>query len=63
MSRHPLKIVIAGAGIGGLAAAACLKAAGFEVELYERARELRAVGSALSLMPNALTALEGRRAP
>ncbi|WP_166801352.1 NAD(P)-binding protein, partial [Pseudomonas aeruginosa] len=58
MSRHPLKIVIAGAGIGGLAAAACLKAAGFEVELYERARELRAVGSALSLMPNALTALE-----
>ncbi|MFO6379403.1 hypothetical protein ACLBYN_43245, partial [Pseudomonas aeruginosa] len=24
MSRHPLKIVIAGAGIGGLAAAACL---------------------------------------
>lgn len=38
MSRHPLKIVIAGAGIGGLAAAACLKAAGFEVELYERAR-------------------------
>ncbi|MBG6607639.1 FAD-dependent monooxygenase [Pseudomonas aeruginosa] len=58
MSRHPLKLVIAGAGIGGRAAAACLKAAGFEVELYERARELRAVGSALSLMPNALTALE-----
>ncbi|MGV8547051.1 NAD(P)-binding protein, partial [Pseudomonas aeruginosa] len=54
MSRHPLKIVIAGAGIGGLAAAGCLKASGCEVELYDPAKELRAVGSALWPMPNPL---------
>jgi len=57
MTRNQTKIVIVGAGIGGLAAAACLRTAGFEVEIYERARELRSVGSALSLMTNALTAL------
>lgn len=51
------KIVIVGAGMGGLTAAAALGRAGFEVEVYERARELRPVGSALSLMSNALTAL------
>lgn len=57
MTLKRRKIVIAGAGIGGLAAAACLKKAGFDVELYERAGELRTVGSGLSLMANALTAL------
>jgi 2-polyprenyl-6-methoxyphenol hydroxylase-like FAD-dependent oxidoreductase len=51
------KVVIVGAGIGGLAAAAGLKTAGLEVEIYERATELREVGAALSLMPNALSAL------
>ncbi|QQQ78883.1 FAD-dependent monooxygenase [Saccharothrix sp. 6-C] len=56
MSKHK-KIVIVGAGMGGLTAAAALGRAGFEVEVYERARELRPVGSALSLMSNALTAL------
>lgn len=57
MTRQRKKVVIIGAGIGGLAAAACLSKANFDIELYERAKELRAVGSALSLMPNALTAL------
>lgn len=57
MTLHNKKIVIAGAGIGGLAAAACLQKAGFNVELFERAGELRTAGSGLSLMANALTAL------
>ena len=30
------KIVIAGAGIGGLIAAMCLQRAGFEVEVFDR---------------------------
>lgn len=55
-SKRP-KIVIIGAGIGGLVAAAGLKKAGLEVEIYERASELREVGAALSIMPNALSAL------
>jgi len=57
MTKNRTKIVIIGAGIGGLAIAACLKKSGFEVEIYERAKELRPLGSALSLMTNALTAL------
>ncbi|WP_419236544.1 FAD-dependent oxidoreductase [Serratia fonticola] len=57
MTIKRTKVVIAGAGIGGLAAAACLKKSGFDVEIFERASELRSVGSGLSLMANALTAL------
>ncbi|GAA3737436.1 NAD(P)/FAD-dependent oxidoreductase [Salinactinospora qingdaonensis] len=47
-----------GAGIGGLTAAAGLARAGYEVEVYERASGLRPAGTALSLMSNALTALD-----
>lgn len=64
MSRHPLKIVIAGAGIGGLAAAACLKAAGFEVELYERGQgAARGRLGAVADAQRADRPGEGRRAP
>jgi 2-polyprenyl-6-methoxyphenol hydroxylase-like FAD-dependent oxidoreductase len=58
VNRHPRKIVVVGAGVGGLTAAAGLSKAGFEVEVYERAKELRPAGTALSLMSNALTALD-----
>ena len=58
MSNRNKKIVVIGAGMGGLTAAAGLSRAGFEVEVYERARELRPAGTALSLMTNALTALD-----
>ena len=51
------RAIIAGAGIGGLTAAAALQRVGFEVEIYERATELRAVGSGLAFTCNALTAL------
>lgn len=54
---QPKKAIIAGAGIGGLAAAAALSRVGFEVEVYERADEIRPVGSGLSLMCNAMHAL------
>jgi salicylate hydroxylase len=47
-----LKILIAGAGIGGLTAAlACLKH-GIDVEVYEQASELREVGAGLQLSAN-----------
>jgi len=34
------KVIIAGAGIGGLTSALCLHKAGFDVQLYESAREI-----------------------
>ncbi len=37
MAKHNDKIIIAGAGIGGLTAALCLLKAGRDVEIYERA--------------------------
>jgi len=51
-----LPIVIAGAGIGGLSAALALSRRGFEVAVYERAKEIREVGAGLQLGPNAFQA-------
>ncbi|AVH94781.1 FAD-dependent monooxygenase [Streptomyces cinereoruber] len=51
------KAVVIGAGIGGLAAAVALRRVGFEVEVFERAPELRAAGFGLSVMSNATAAL------
>jgi len=49
--------IVVGAGIGGLAAAIGLKRAGCTVEVYERARELKAVGAGITIQPNAVLAL------
>ncbi|MGW1198762.1 FAD-dependent monooxygenase [Streptomyces sp. NPDC002536] len=57
MSRGPLRAIVVGAGIGGLTTAIALRRVGIEVEVYERAGELRARGSALSVMTNAVNAL------
>src|SRR5262245_59919861 len=51
------KIVIVGAGIGGLCAAIGLSRAGFEVEVFERAEAIKPLGAGLTLQPNALLAL------
>jgi salicylate hydroxylase len=53
------RIVIIGAGIGGLAAAAALRQRGFEVALHERATALGEVGAGLQLGPNAVKVLRG----
>ncbi|MFE0042686.1 FAD-dependent monooxygenase [Streptomyces albireticuli] len=55
--RAPAKALVIGAGIGGLACAVALRKAGLRVEVYERAGELRAAGSGLSVMSNAVAAL------
>ncbi|MFK4542518.1 2-polyprenyl-6-methoxyphenol hydroxylase-like FAD-dependent oxidoreductase [Streptomyces tendae] len=55
--KHRTTAIVVGAGIGGLTAAAVLSRAGLDVRVYERATELRAAGSGLSVMTNALTAL------
>ncbi|MCC7348280.1 MAG: FAD-dependent monooxygenase [Variibacter sp.] len=46
-------ILIAGAGIGGLAAALALSRAGFRVTVMEAAPELREIGAGIQLSPNA----------
>jgi FAD-dependent urate hydroxylase len=51
------KAIIIGGGIGGVTAAIALKRAGLDVTVFERAEELREVGSGLPLWTNALRAL------
>ena len=51
------KILIAGAGIGGLAAACCLMKAGHRVEVYEQAPQLTEVGAGIQVSANAMHVL------
>lgn len=50
--RAKLRVLIAGGGIGGLTAALALLQAGFDVEVYEQARELKEVGAGVQLAAN-----------
>ena len=54
-----MKVIVIGAGIGGLSAAIALRKAGVENVVFERARELKEIGAGLSLMSNATKALNG----
>ncbi|MGN6330978.1 MAG: FAD-dependent monooxygenase [Motilibacteraceae bacterium] len=53
-----MRAVVAGAGIGGLAAAVALHQRGWQVTVLERATALEPVGAGISLWPNALRALD-----
>jgi 2-polyprenyl-6-methoxyphenol hydroxylase-like FAD-dependent oxidoreductase len=57
MNPTSLPVLIAGAGIGGLAIARALQRSGRSFLLLEQAAALREVGAGLSLWPNALRAL------
>ena len=48
-----MKVIIVGAGIGGLTAALALHRAGIEVEVFEQARELAELGVGINLLPHA----------
>ena len=50
-------VVIVGGGIGGLTAAACLIRAGFDVRVFEQARQFGEVGAGVQLGPNATRVL------
>ncbi|OGA26075.1 MAG: monooxygenase [Betaproteobacteria bacterium RIFCSPLOWO2_02_FULL_67_26] len=50
-------VLIAGGGIGGLAAALALLKRGIDVEVYEQASELREVGAGVQLSANAIRVL------
>ncbi|WP_441246901.1 FAD-dependent monooxygenase [Kitasatospora sp. McL0602] len=51
------KALVIGAGIGGLATAVALRRVGLEVEVYERAAELKPAGFGISVGSNAVRAL------
>ena len=51
------KIAVAGAGIGGLAAALALAEVGCTVEIFERAQVLAPIGAGVQLSPNATIVL------
>jgi 2-polyprenyl-6-methoxyphenol hydroxylase-like FAD-dependent oxidoreductase len=53
-----VKVVVVGAGIGGLTASVALGRAGAEVTVLERMPQLSEVGAGLTLAPNAMNALE-----
>ncbi len=51
------KIIIIGAGIGGLCTAIALQQYGFEVKVYEKVKKLGEVGAGLTLWSNAIKVL------
>ena len=51
------KILVAGAGLGGLAAASCLMKAGHQVAIYEQAPALAEVGAGIQVSANAMHVL------
>ncbi|MGF6917052.1 FAD-dependent monooxygenase [Paraburkholderia sp. 40] len=57
MNSRSTKVVIAGAGIGGLAAAIALRQRGCEVVVIEQASQLGEVGAGVQMSPNAVKVL------
>ncbi|GAB4215162.1 MAG: FAD-dependent urate hydroxylase HpxO [Synechococcales cyanobacterium] len=52
-----LRVVVIGAGIGGLTAGLALHQAGYAVDIYDRVQELRPVGAGISLWSNGVKVL------
>ncbi|PZO45178.1 MAG: monooxygenase [Pseudanabaena frigida] len=52
-----LKAIVIGAGIGGLTTGIALRQAGYEVEIHDRVRDLRPIGSGISLWSNGVKVL------
>ncbi|NDW43999.1 FAD-dependent monooxygenase [Ruegeria sp. PrR005] len=57
MQLNGIKIVIVGAGIGGLAAALALKARGADVSVLEQAEAITEVGAGIQVSPNGAAVL------
>jgi len=52
-----MRVMIVGAGIGGLTAAIALRRAGIDATVFERAGEIKEVGAGILLAANAVSAL------
>jgi len=55
--RRPLRVVIIGGGIGGLAAAVALRQRGVDVQVYERSTRIDEVGAGIQVGPNSVKVL------
>jgi salicylate hydroxylase len=53
-----MRVMIVGAGIGGLTAAIALREAGIDATVSERAGEIKEVGAGILLAANAISALD-----
>ena len=51
------KVNIVGAGIGGLTTALCLHANGFDVDVFESAKEIKPLGVGINILPHAVRVL------
>lgn len=52
-----MKVIVIGAGIGGMSAGIALKRMGFDVTAYEAVREIKPVGAAISVWSNGIKCL------
>src|SRR4051812_44379800 len=59
--RNAKPVVVAGGGLGGLAAALALARKGFCVAVLEQAREFGEIGAGIQLAPNAWHAIDALR--
>jgi 3-hydroxybenzoate 6-monooxygenase len=58
MNTHDLPVLVAGGGIGGLAAALALTRRGFAVKVLEQSPEIGEIGAGIQLGPNAFHAFD-----
>lgn len=59
MSGTKVDVAVIGAGLGGLAAAATLRRAGYRPAVFEQARAFARVGAGINVSPNATKVLRG----
>jgi 2-polyprenyl-6-methoxyphenol hydroxylase-like FAD-dependent oxidoreductase len=57
--KKKLSIAVVGAGMGGLAVAATVRRAGFDVQIYEQAARFARIGAGIQMMPNSMKVLRG----
>lgn len=66
-NKPPFRVLIAGAGIGGLATAISLvRHSGIpnlDIQIYEQAPELMEIGASIALSPNVRTGVASLRQP
>ena len=57
--RRDLRIIVIGAGIGGLAVSAAVRRVGIAVEIYEQAEKFARIGAGIQQSPNAMKVHRG----